>query len=206
MQKCLRYEKEIPVDFQVYYRDSEKKTGALCLNCKQGQRKELEEKLKRLQEDQESDKQELERIKRLRDKEDLNNDNNNPNTHTHTERERESNLLSYFTTNNIDSARIDNNKLFIKYNYKAEEEEEEEELNTIISNSELQKIKDYLAGIPTKSITKTELESKSKQDSSNPFSNENEGSNLGLYLGLGVVGIAIFILGLVIIKKYRKKY
>jgi hypothetical protein len=119
-------------------------------------------------------------------------------------KERERNLILYFTTNNIDSARIDNNKLFIKYNYKAEEEEEE--LNTIISNSELQKIKDYLENIPTKSITKTELESKANSDSSNPFSNENEGSNLGLYLGLGVVGIAIFILGLVIIKKYRKKY
>jgi hypothetical protein len=35
---------------------------------------------------------------------------------------------------------------------------------------------------------------------------ENKDSNLGLYWGIGIVGLLALFLGLVIIKKYKKKY
>ena len=129
-------------------------------------------------------------------------ENNNPtNQPREREREREQNqsLLQYFTSNSIDSIRLDNNKLFIKYTNKAEEEEEEEPKSV-----ELQQIKDYLETIPSKSISKSELESKSKQDSS--LGKENKGNNTALYWGIGIVGIVALVLGLVIVKKYKRKY
>ncbi|CAG8620732.1 8446_t:CDS:2, partial [Paraglomus brasilianum] len=45
--------------------ENQTKTGTLCFNCKQKQRKELESELERLQEEQSADKEEMERLKNL---------------------------------------------------------------------------------------------------------------------------------------------
>ena len=124
--------------------------------------------------------------------------NNNPIREREREREREQNLLSYFQKNSISSMRLDNNKLLIKYNHKAEEE-----LDTIISNSlELQQIKDYLENIPNKTITKSELESKTKQDSSN---SDNPSDKTGLYVGLGIGGVILILSIFILVRKTRKR-
>ncbi|CAG8800836.1 23626_t:CDS:2, partial [Gigaspora margarita] len=59
VQKCLKYEKGIPVDYQTYYKDNEKKTGNLCFSCKQKQKKELESELDRLEKEQSEDNEEM---------------------------------------------------------------------------------------------------------------------------------------------------
>ena len=99
MQKCLKYENGKAVDFQSFYRDNQTKTGILCFGCKQKQRKDLESELERLQQDQEADKEEMERLKKLIESSDSSNKNNEPiNREREREREREQSHSATTTT------------------------------------------------------------------------------------------------------------
>ena len=63
--KCLKYEREIPAEFEAYYLDGDKNSSDfLCFSCNQKQKKELTERLEKLLREQGQNHYEMDKNKR----------------------------------------------------------------------------------------------------------------------------------------------